>query len=226
MKSIRWACSTPARCGASSPVRARADAGNRTPRVKVLYLYCHPVPESFHGAIRGAALTGLAEAGHDVDLCDLYAENFDPVMRVDQRRRYHDLSMNQLSVESYVARLRAAEAIIVQFPVWCFGAPAMLKGFLDKVLLPGVSFDMSDVNHIKPLLANLKHVAGIATYGRGRWSAMAMGDAPRKLVTRYLPRCAVVTARAQFHALYGMNRADEARRRAFMAKTRNALARL
>ena len=139
--------------------------------MKVLYLYCHPVPESFHGAIRAEAMGGLAEARHEVDFCDLHAENFDPVMRVDQRRRYHDLPTNQLGVERYVARLCAAEAIIVQFPVWCFGAPAMLKGFLDKVFLPGVSFDMSDVAHIKPLLANLKRVVGIVTYGRGRWSA-------------------------------------------------------
>ena len=194
--------------------------------MKVLYLYCHPVPESFHGAIRVAALSGLAEARHEVDLCDLHAEGFDPVMHVDQRRSYHDPPKNQLGVERYVARLRAAEAIIVQFPVWCFGAPAMLKGFLDKVFLPGVSFDMSDVTHIKPLLANLKRVVGVVTYGRGRWSAFAMGDAPRKLVTRYLPRCAVVTARAQFHALYGMNRANEHTRKAFMATVRSAMVRL
>ncbi|MBV8964450.1 MAG: NAD(P)H-dependent oxidoreductase [Hyphomicrobiales bacterium] len=193
--------------------------------MKVLYLYCHPVPESFHGAIRVGALTGLAEAGHDVDFCDLYAENFDPVMRVEQRRCYHDLSTNQFGVESYVTRLRVAEAIIVQFPVWCFGAPAMLKGFLDKVFLPGVSFDMSDVTQIKPLLANLKRVAGIVTYGRGRWSALAMGDAPRKLVTRYLPHCAIVTARAQFLPLYGMNRADETKRKAFVATVRKSMVR-
>jgi putative NADPH-quinone reductase len=194
--------------------------------VKVLYLYCHPVPESFHAAIRIAALEGLAQGGHEVDLCDLYAEGFDPVMRPEQRRRYQDLSTNQRGVEPYVARLRAAEAIVLQFPTWCFGAPAMLKGFLDRVLLPGVSFDMSDTNHIKPLLANLRLVIGIVTYGRGRLSAIAMGDAPRKLVTRYLPRSAVVTARAKFHGLYGMNRADEKKRKAFIASMRNAMARL
>lgn len=194
--------------------------------MKVLYLYCHPLPESFHAAIRVAVLEGLENAGHEVDLCDLYAEGFDPVMRPEERRRYHDPAKNQLGVETYVARLRAAEAIILQFPTWCFGAPAMLKGFFDKVLLPGVSFDMSDASHIKPLLADLKLVAGIVTYGRGRLSAFAMGDAPRKLVMRYLPRCAVVKARAQFHGLYDMNGADEAKRKAFIAKMRTAMARL
>jgi len=194
--------------------------------VRILYLYCHPLSESYHAAIRVAALAGLEEGGHRVDLCDLYVEGFDPVMRADERRRYQDTSRNQIGLEPYVARLRDAEAIVVQFPTWCFGAPAMLKGFFDKVLLPGVSFDMSDPSHIKPLLANLKVVVGIVTYGRGRLSALGMGDAPRKLVTRYLPRCAVVTARAQFHALYGMNRADEAKRKAFIAKMRETMVRL
>ena len=192
----------------------------------LLYLYCHPVPESFHAAIRAEALAGLAEAGHEVDLCDLYAERFEPVMSLEERRRYHDISKNRTGVESHVERLRAAEAIVLQFPAWCFGPPAMLKGFLDRVLLPGVSFDMTDVSNIKPLLEKLKLVAGIVTYGRDRWSAIAMGDPPRKLVMRYLPRCATVKARAEFHGLYNMNLASEAKRKGFIAQVRAAMARL
>jgi NAD(P)H dehydrogenase (quinone) len=193
--------------------------------LKVLYLYCHPLPESFHAAIRAEALGGLAEGGHEVDLCDLYAEGFNPVMSEEERRRYHDTSKNQIGIETYVARLRAAEALVVQFPTWCFGPPAMLKGFLDKVLAPGISFDMSDPQNIKPLL-ELRLVAGIVTYGRDRLRAIAMGDPPRKLVTRYLPRSAVVKARARYHALYHMNVASEARRKGFIADVRKAMVRL
>ena len=193
--------------------------------MKVLYLYCHPLPESFHAAIRAEALAGLAEGGHEVDLCDLYAERFDPVMSEEERRRYHDTSRNQIGIETYVRRLRDAEALVVQFPTWCFGPPAMLKGFLDKVLAPGISFDMSDPQNIKPLLT-LKLVAGIVTYGRDRFRAFAMGDPPRKLVMRYLPRSAVVRARARYHALYHMNVATEERRKGFIAEVRKGMARL
>jgi len=193
--------------------------------LRVLYLYCHPLPESFHAAIRTTALAGLAEARHEVDLCDLYAERFDPVMSGEERRRYHDTSRNQTGIEIYVRRLCAAEALVVQFPTWCFGPPALLKGFLDKVMVPGVSFDMSDPQNVRPLL-ELKHIAGIVTYGRDRWRAMAMGDPPRKLVMRYLPRSAVVKARASYHALYHMNVATEARRKRFIATVRRAMARL
>ena len=134
--------------------------------MRVLYLYCHPLPESFHAAIRTKALDGLKAAGHEVDLLDLYADKFEPVLSEDARRRYHDVSRNQSGLEGYVQRLRAAEALVVQFPVWCFGMPAMLKGFFDRVIMPGVAFDISDPAHVTPMLGNLRHLAGIATYGR------------------------------------------------------------
>lgn len=54
--------------------------------MRVLYVYCHPLPESFRAAIRVRALGALAAAGHDVDLLDLYAENSDPVLSEDARR--------------------------------------------------------------------------------------------------------------------------------------------
>lgn len=194
--------------------------------MRVLYLYCHPLPESFHAAIRTKALDGLRAAGHEVDLLDLYADKFEPVLSEDARRRYHDVSRNQAGLEGYVRRLRSAEALIVQFPVWCFGMPAMLKGFFDRVILPGVAFDISDPAHVTPMLGNLKHVAGIATYGRPRWTAIAMGDPPRKIIKRYLRWFASPHARVDYHALYHMNLASEAQREAFMEKIRRAMARL
>ena len=89
--------------------------------MRILYIYCHPLPESFHAAIRVQALPALAAAGHHVDLLDLYAENFDPVLSEDGRRHYHDLSRNRVGLEDYVARLTSAETLLLQFPTWCFG---------------------------------------------------------------------------------------------------------
>src|SRR4051812_9764266 len=112
--------------------------------MRVLYIYCHPLPESFHAAIRVKALAALAAAGHEVDLLDLYAEKFDPVLSEGARRHYHDTSRNQIGLEPMIARLAAAEALVVQFPTWCFGMPAMLKGFFDRMIMPGVAFDLGD----------------------------------------------------------------------------------
>jgi putative NADPH-quinone reductase len=192
--------------------------------MRVLYLYCHPLPDSFHAAIRVRALAGLAAARHDVDLLDLYAEKFDPVMSEAARRDYHDTSRNQAGLESYVARLRAAQALVVQFPVWSFGMPAMLKGYFDRMMMPGVGFDLSDPAHAKPMLGNLRRIAGIATYGRPWTRAFAVGDPPRKMVKRYLPWFANAHARVDYYALYHMNIASEAKRAAFMEKVHVAMA--
>jgi NAD(P)H dehydrogenase (quinone) len=191
--------------------------------MRVLYVYCHPLPESFHAAIRADALAGLRAAGHDVDLLDLYAEKFDPVLSEEARRHYHDTSRNQSGLESYIARLRSADALVVQFPVWCFGMPAMLKGFLDRMIMPGVAFDISDPTRVKPMLGNIRRVAGIVTYGRPRWTAIAMGDPPRKVVRRYLRWFADRRARVDYHALYHMNVATDAQRGAFLAKVRSTM---
>jgi NAD(P)H dehydrogenase (quinone) len=184
--------------------------------MRVLYLYCHPLPESFHAAIREEAIAGLKAAGHEVDLCDLYAEGFDPVLSEHGRRYYHDTAVNQTGLEAYVERLKAAEGLVVQFPTWCFGMPAMLKGFFDRLIMPGVAFDISNPAKVQSLLG-FRRIAGIATYGRPRYMALYMGDPPRKIVKRYLRWYAAKGAKVDYHALYHLNVASEARRKGFIA---------
>lgn len=192
--------------------------------MRVLYVYCHPLEESFHAAIRREALAGLTEAGHKIDLADLYVDRFDPVMWQDERRDYHDLSKNQTRVADYVARLRAAEALIVQFPVWSFGPPAMLKGWFDRLFMPGVAFDLTDPADVRPMLTNLRRIAGITTYGRPWWNAFLVGNPPKKIMTRYVPRFSE-SARVDYFPLYHMNVASEQTRKAFIAKIRAEMAR-
>ena len=192
--------------------------------MRVHYVYCHPLPESFHAAIRTQALAGLDEAGHTVDLCDLYAENFNPALSVEERREYHDVGPNQKTVTGYVRRLREADALICQFPVWSFGPPAMLKGWMDRLFMPGVAFDLSDPNNVKPLLQNLKRIVGITTYGRPWWNALLVGNPPKKIMTRYLPRFSGGRAKVDYYALRHMNVATLEQRVAFMRKVRAAMA--
>ena len=108
--------------------------------MRVLLLFCHPVEDSYHAALHRTACSALERAGHEVDDCDLYAEGFCPVLSREERIGYHDIGSNCAPVRGYVERLLAAEALVLCFPVWNFGPPAMLKGFLDRVFLPGVSF--------------------------------------------------------------------------------------
>jgi NAD(P)H dehydrogenase (quinone) len=192
--------------------------------MNVLYIYCHPLPESFHGAIRHGALAGLREANHCVDLLDLYAEGFDPVLSAEGRRRYHDTSRNREGVETYVDRLLSADALVVQFPTWAFGPPAMLKGFFERILMPGVAFDLSDPKHVRSILDNITKMAGIVTYGRPWSNALYMGNPPRKIIKRYVPSFIRKGAPVSYHALYHMNVATEEKRKGFIAKVSAAMA--
>jgi len=194
--------------------------------MRVHYIYCHPLTESYHHVMLQAALATLRGAGHEVDLLDLYAEKFDPVLSADGRRNYHDTNLNQAGLETYVARLRAAEALVVQFPTWCFGFPAMLKGYFDRLYVPGVAFDISDPANVRPMLTSVRRIVGITTYGRPWWTARYVGDPPRKMVTRYLPRLTGGQTKVSFHALYHMNVASEVKRRAFIDHVKEHLGRI
>jgi putative NADPH-quinone reductase len=159
-----------------------------------------------------------------VDLCDLYAEGFDPVLSAAERRGYHDLPANRAPVEAYIRRIEAAEALVLSFPTWSFGLPAILKGFFDRVFIPGVSFVLEG-GVARPNLTRIRKIAGISTYGRPWWNALYVADPPRMAVTRYLRALTGWKARVEYHALYDMNRADEAKRRRFLAKVRRRMAR-
>jgi putative NADPH-quinone reductase len=193
--------------------------------MRVLHLYCHPLPESFHAALRTRALAGLAKAGHEVDMLDLYAEGFDPVLGADERRHYHDTTANRRRLEPWIARLEQADGLVVQFPTWCFGPPAILKGFLDRVLIPGVAFDLSDPARVRPLLGRIHRLAGIVTYGQPRLRAMLMSDPPRRIVTRYLPRLVAEDATTTYQALYHMNVASQVTRERFLDRVGTAMGR-
>lgn len=186
--------------------------------MRVLYLYCHPLEESFHAAIRDAGIAALKAAGHEVDLCDLYAEGFQPVLTAEMRRDYHDLTKNRAGIEGYVERLHAAEALVVQFPTWCFGFPAMLKGYFDRIFGPGITFDLSDPANVKPMLRHIRHVVGISTYGRDRLRALLVGNPPKKMISRYLRWFVATDARIRYLALYHMNIATEAQRKSFITR--------
>ncbi len=193
--------------------------------MRVLVVYCHPVETSFHAALHGEVVRRLREAGHEVDDCDLYAEGFDPVLSRAERLGYHEVPSNREPLRAQFERLQWAEALVLCFPTWCFGPPAMLKGWFDRLLMPGVAFDISDPADVKPMLTHIRRIAAVVTYGRPRWMAWYMGDPPRKLVTRYLRRLTGQRARVDYHACYHMNVATPERRRRFKDHVGRAMAR-
>ena len=187
--------------------------------MRVLVLYAHPVEESYGAALHRTVVERLAAAGHVVDDCDLYAEGFEPVLSRDERLRYHAGAANRTGVEAYVERLLAAEALVMVHPVWNFGYPAILKGFIDRVFLPGVSFRMEN-GKVRPNLHNVRKLAVVTTYGADRLRAFLAGDPPRRLATRMLRATIRRGAPIRYLAHYDMKRSTDASRARFLARVR------
>jgi putative NADPH-quinone reductase len=183
---------------------------------RALVVFAHPVPESFSAALHGQVVQTLTGRGWQVDDCDLYAEGFNPVLSTDERRGYHDVATNTAPVQSYVDRLQAADALVLVFPVWNFGYPAILKGFFDRVFLPGVSFHLEG-GKVAPALQNIQKLAAVTTYGGTRFRAFLAGDPPRKVVTRALWHVSKA-GKMKYLALYDMNNATEVECGAFLKR--------
>jgi len=153
--------------------------------MRVMVVFAHPLEDSFNATLHRTVVTALQASGHEVDDCELYAEGFNPVLSAEERRHYHDETRNRSPVAQYVERIMAAEALVLCFPTWCFGPLAILKGFFDRVLMPGVSFTLSN-GVVRPGLTHIRHLAAMVICGRPRWMALWVGDPPRRIVMRYL----------------------------------------
>jgi NAD(P)H dehydrogenase (quinone) len=188
---------------------------------RALVVFAHPCEESFAAALKSKVTQTLAARGWDIDLCDLYAEGFDPVMSAAERRGYHAIPSNLAPVESHVSRLRAAEALILVHPVWNFGPPAILKGYYDRVFVPGVSFRL-DNGKVVPAMTHIRKLAVVTTYGASWIRATLVGDPPRRVITRAF-RHAAKPDKLLYMALYDMNRATAAMRAGYLARVQRAM---
>ncbi len=196
--------------------------------MRVLVVFCHPVPESFGAAVRDAAVAGLTDAGHEVRLIDLYAEGFDPVMRADERRGYHDETVNRAPVADHLARLAWCEGLVFVTPIWWYGPPAMLKGWLDRVWVPGATFLMPKKGEpIRGVLKNIRFLGAVTTHGSPwAWWRFVMGEPGRRILIRGLRPLIAARARTLWLALHEMDTRTAAEREAFLATVRAKLARV
>ncbi|MEW9805128.1 NAD(P)H-dependent oxidoreductase [Mesorhizobium marinum] len=185
--------------------------------MKILVLYAHPVETSFNAALHRLIVERLTAAGHEVDDCDLYAEDFDPRLSRTERLAYHDDRCANDPVDPYVTRLLAAEGLVLSFPVWNYGFPAILKGFFDRVFLPGVSFTMVN-GKATPNLHSIRKVAAVTTYGGSWFRAALMGNPPKRIVNRVLRLTVKPGAPVSYLAHYSMNLSTPRSRDDFMAK--------
>ena len=120
--------------------------------MRVFIVHAHPEPKSFNGAMTRTAVEALIADGHDVRISDLYAMDFDPVSNrhnftTIQNPDYYRQQAEEahaathdgfaLELQEEMDKLFWCEALILQFPLWWFGLPAILKGWVDRVFASG-----------------------------------------------------------------------------------------
>ncbi len=191
--------------------------------MRVLVVYCHPVPESFCAAVRDAALDAIAAKGCEARLIDLYAENFDPVMRDGERREYNERAPADPALAQHIAHLKWAEAIVFVYPTWWYGLPAMLKGWLDRVWAKDVAFALDPGGRITPLMGHIRKIAVVTTCGAPRWWSHIVGHPGRKTILRGIRALCAKRCKTLFVAHYLMDASTPQSREAFLGQVRHRL---
>ncbi|MGV6847404.1 MAG: NAD(P)H-dependent oxidoreductase [Marinibacterium sp.] len=179
--------------------------------MRALVVYCHPRPDSFTAAVRDVVLDRLRAAGAEIRLHDLYGQGFDPVLSSDEHECYERAPENRARVEAECEDLLWADALIFVYPTWWYGLPAMIKGWLDRAMVPEIAFLMPRGEHdnIRPGLTHITRLGVFTTCGASRWLTLLVGAPGKRTLMRGLGFLLAPRARKVFAAHYLMDSSTE-----------------
>ena len=126
--------------------------------VSALVVFAHPKSDSPAGELLDATVEGLSRAGHDVNVLDLYREGFEAAMTLDEWRDYPTSGGSGCVTSRYADVLGSVDLVAFVFPMWWSGPPSILKGFFDRILVPGIAFNLDDTGKVKPALRHVRRV--------------------------------------------------------------------
>lgn len=196
--------------------------------MRALVVYCHPDPASFTAAIRDLVLEKLAQAGAEVRLLDLYARGFAPALTQPEWQGYLACPDNIAPVAEDVAALRWCDTLIFVYPTWWYGLPAMLKGWLDRVLLPDVAFLMPDGANrtIRPGLHHITRLGVFTTGGASRLLTFLIGAPGKRTLLRGVGLLCHPRKKTAFAMHYLMDSSTPASRARHLARVARKMDRL
>lgn len=195
--------------------------------MKCLVVIAHPLPDGLCRALARTVVDALTSAGHEVQVEDLYASAFAPALTPAERLSTYAPPYDASAIEPWAERLLAAEGLVLVFPTWWFGFPAVLKGWFDRVWAPGLAYDHADdYGPIRPRLKRLRRALAVTTLGSPWWVDRFLLHQPvrRVLGTALLGTCAP-GCRFQMLSLYGVERIAPQRVERFSERIRGHLGR-
>ncbi|WP_428239651.1 NAD(P)H-dependent oxidoreductase [Gynuella sp.] len=138
--------------------------------MKCLIVLAHPLKGSLCDYLANKTASHLTSKGYEITLLNLYEDKFAPALTSEERLSYYQAQFNDHLVQAEIMQLKQAESLVLVFPTWWFGFPAILKGWFDRVWAPGHAYNhASDLGAITPRLDNLKEVKVITTLGSPWW---------------------------------------------------------
>ena len=194
--------------------------------MKALVVIAHPCSDSFGHAAARRAVDGLRTAGHEVDTIDLYAEGFVAAMSPDEWKAYAtDEPILDPQVAAHAGLLKQAQIVVFVYPTWWSGLPAILKGWFERVIVPGVGFTFDGSSgKVRRELRQVRRIVGISTYGSPRLPVRLVNDNGRRIITRGFRMSCGLRARTEWLGLYGMDGANHADREAFLSRVEQRMA--
>jgi putative NADPH-quinone reductase len=195
--------------------------------MRCLVVYAHPVESSYCAALKDRAVGALRRGGHDVRVVDLYGEGFEAALTRQERIDYHSAELNTRNVTAHVAAIGWAEALVFVYPTWWYGLPAILKGWLDRVWVPGVAFALPQSSApIRGLMDNIVRIVGITTSGSTRIWLLMIGNPGRRTIARGIRALCPRRCRTTWLQHYDIDRSTPQSRAAFLERVDRALSRL
>lgn len=154
--------------------------------MRTVIVFNHPYEGSFCNAILNAITKGLQKGGHEVDLMHLDNDRFNPVMTQDDLKAFVAHQPIDPQVINYSERLKKADHLIFIFPIWWDIMPATTKGFIDRVLSPGVVYDHHPKGFgLVPLLKNMRSVTIVTTMNKPKiLYSLLIGNLIKKVMLR------------------------------------------
>ncbi len=154
--------------------------------MNILVVTAHPLENSLCAALSGHIVSRLKSFGHTIVVENLYAAQFDPVLSDHERKGYYADRYDATAVANEAQRLEKAEVLVMVFPTWWFGFPAILKGWFDRIWVPGVAYDhASDFGPIRPRLDGLRNAFVVTTLGAPWWVDYLVLWRPIKRILRF-----------------------------------------
>lgn len=191
-----------------------------------LVVVAHPSGDSYCQALAARAEAGLTAAGHEVVVLDLYALDFVAAMNSTERAAYESPEpISDPLVAEHARLVQRASTIVFVYPTWWSGLPAIMKGWLERVLVPGVGFVLDErTNKVRPGLGQMRRIVGISTYGSPRSYVRLVNDNGRRIISRALRMSCGLRVRVSWLGLYAIDTATAAQRQAFLARVEQKMA--